>query len=117
MPERLNQPQLAALLGFSRAAIKKWRRATIAALTRAGQLDSWEPTVPLPSNALPLPANQADHVAHGAVPVWDPDVVTAWAERTGRRDPVTGAPAYPTSPGRPTDEERRRRQALLDKAA
>lgn len=117
MPEGLNQRQLADELGFSLAAIKKWRRATIAALTRAGQQDWAEPTVRLPSNALPLPVNQPQVVTDGALPLFDLDEVVRWAKRTGRRNPVTGAPEYPTPPGRPTDSDRRRRQAMSQQAA
>lgn len=117
MPERLNQRQLADALGFSLAAIKKWRRATITALARAGQSTWAEPTVRLPANALPLPVNQRRHVEDGETPLFDLDEVVRWAKRTGRRNPLTGSPEYLTSPGRPTDSERRRRQALADKAA
>jgi len=97
---RLNQHQIAELLGVGLQAVKKWRGHTIRALRRAGQLDHAEPTVPLPTNALPIPSNQREHLA-GANPVWDRDVILMWAERTERRDPDTKVTTRPSPPGRP----------------
>lgn len=99
----LNITQIAAELGFSVSAVKKWRGRTIAALRTARQLDVERPTVLLPTNALPLPANQAEHVREGVDPLWDPEVVGVWAERTQRRHPVTKVTTHPSPPGRPPD--------------
>jgi hypothetical protein len=96
---RLNQRQIADLLGVGMQAVKKWRGNTIAALRAAGQFDHAAPTVALPTNALPIPVNQREHVA-GDNPLWDRDEILRWAERTERRDPDTKATTRPSPPGR-----------------
>lgn len=96
---RLNIPQIAEYLGVGVQAAKKWRGHTIAALKAAGQLDSKSPTVPLPTNALPIPSNQAEHVRDGVDPRWEIDLINEWAVRTQRRHPVTGAPMRPPPRG------------------
>jgi hypothetical protein len=115
-PRLLNIPQIAAELGFSESAVKKWRGRTIAVLKATGQLDAERPTVLLPTNALPLPANQDEHARDGVDPLWNPDVVSKWAERTQRRHPVTKATTHPSPPGRTPDPDKapraRRRPAL-----
>lgn len=100
-PELLTQKELAARLGCGVSAVKKWRGHTLAALTEAGQRRHETPTVPLPRNALPLPANHVDHVRLGVPPVWEWSVVARWAERTQRRHPVTKEFTRPDPPGRP----------------
>lgn len=96
---RMSIPQIAELLGVGEQAVKKWRTNTRNALKRAGQLDSQNPDVPLPTNALPIPSNQREHVRDKVDPRWDRDVIEEWAERTQRRDPVTKLPMRPTPPG------------------
>ena len=59
---RLDQRQIAELLGVGLQTVKKWRGATRRTLIKAGQLDWVAPTVPLPKSALPIPRNQAEHV-------------------------------------------------------
>ena len=105
-PAGLNQREIAELLGFSLSAVKKWRGRTIAVLRAAGQLDSEQPTVLLPTNALPLPMNQAEHVRDGVEARFDPAVVEKWARRTQRQDPVTGAAMSPSPPGKPADPDK-----------
>lgn len=104
----LNARELAEYLGFTAQAVKKWRGNTIKALTRAGQLNDENPSVLLPSNALPLPVNQAEHVLHGAPPLYDPAVCARWAEHTQRRHPVTKEPMRPAPPGVSYSEPRHR---------
>jgi hypothetical protein len=96
---RLDQRQIAELLGVGLQAVKKWRGATRRALIAAGQLDSPAPTVRLRKNALPIPSNQVEHVRDGVQPRWDQDVIELWAERTERRHPVTKEPIRPTQSG------------------
>lgn len=98
---RLNQRQIAELLGVGLQAVKKWRGNTIRVLRAAGQLDYVEPSVPLPTNALPIPINQRQHVNDGDHPLWERDVILMWAERTERRDPDTKVTTRPSPPGRP----------------
>lgn len=104
--KRVTQAQIADLLGVGLQAVKKWRGFTIAALRKAGQLDHIEPTCPLPSNALPIPANQREHVLNGDPPRWEPDVIIKWAELTQRRDEQTGEPKRPVRGGKPPDPTR-----------
>lgn len=99
----LNVPGIAEYLGFSVRAVKKWRGNTRRVLIAAGQLDAHAPTVPLPTNALPIPSNQAEHVALGVDPVWDREVIDRWARRTQRKDPLTGARTDPSPSGRAPD--------------
>lgn len=103
---RLNIPQIAAELGFSVSAVKKWRQHTRRVLRKAGQLDAINPTVLLPTNALPIPANQREHVLDGVEPRWDRDVIVAWAKRTERQHPETGETTHPSPPGRTPDPDR-----------
>jgi hypothetical protein len=98
---RLSITGIAEHLGFGVSAVKKWRGNTRRALIRAGQLDSPNPTCVLPSNALPVPSNQAEHVRDGVAPRWDRELIDRWAERTIRKDPLTGEKTQPTSPGAP----------------
>ena len=103
---RVTQAQIADLLGVGLQAVKKWRGFTLAALRKAGQEDSTEPTCPLPSNALPIPANQREHVLNGDPPRWDPDIIVKWAELTQRRDETTGQPMRPARGGKQPDPTR-----------
>lgn len=102
--------QIATELGFTEQAVKKWRGNTIRTLREAGQLNHVKPTCPLPRNALPVPANQREHVREGAAPRWEPDDIIKWARRTQRRDPVTGATTWPSPPGRTPDPARQPRE-------
>jgi hypothetical protein len=111
--------QIAAELGFGVQAVKKWRGHTIRALRAAGQLGSVSPTVPLPTNALPIPCNQREHVINGDHPRWSPAVILAWAETTSRRNKETGATEWPDPPGRTPDANKPpgvRRRALANAA-
>jgi hypothetical protein len=93
--------QIADALGVTMHAVRKWRRNTRAALKLAGQLDSHEPNCPLPTNALPVPTNQAEVVELGDDPRWDPEIVLRWADQTGRRDADKRVPKRPSPPGPP----------------
>lgn len=114
---RWSIPDIAAELGVGVPAVKKWRGKTIAALKKAGQLDSEQPTCPLPRNALPIPANQVEHVRDGVHPRFDPDEILRWAEQTGRRHPVTKEPQRPYGSGRPADPKNKGRRRRREPAA
>jgi hypothetical protein len=113
----VKQKQIAELLGVGEQAVKKWRGFTLAALRKAGQFDSPAPTCPLPTNALPIPANQRAHVLTGDPPRWDRDVIIRWAELTQRRDERTGAPMRPVRGGKPPDPDRQARVRRAPMAA
>lgn len=101
----LNQQQIAEHLGVGWSAVKKWRGHTIAALRKAGQVNSTSPTVALPRNALPVPDNQSEHVLDGAQPQWRPSTIERWIDRTDRRGYDGGfKPATPS--GRPPDPDK-----------